>query len=1191
MEDLHMKITALADIFTLFDKETITEVLAKHNNKFDAAAAELAETEPPKKKQPQQQQPPAPVVVQQPVAPPPQYQQPRQPAPAKPQPMLSDKRQVYKEIKNIVGEIDPMQQSAIFDVYTATGGKIQETAQIVHSWTTDEALEEQKRVMEIMEKERESLRLAKEEQLRRHQQMIQQQKIAAEKERAERDALEQKRLDLQRVEQERREKERLVLLMREQELIKQEEEKQRQEQERKRREQVEQDRLLKLLDQEREQHQKALKAAQEQEQRDRQFAEKLQKEQEEAAKLEAERTALKQALQKHESERKKLEEQAEQAKAQKEKIDLEMKKKQEEEIEKQKRIFEKQQKELIEQQIALEAKRQKELEHNKELLRLHDSDQRQLEELKNKLDLLQRNQSEEEMMKKHEIELKRQNELELVKHIEELERQKVELQKLQALELDIIQREKEKLEKELVQKLEIIEQTKLSNTLSLKLTRGTEADTIVVNYNLGNQIHSHCWIGIYPTHQPKNERYLTYKVVEGGNDGSITYPGIIPGNYEARLFKDKYDLLQTSDSILIGPDVDLSAHVVGDEIHIKYNVAAPSSISNRDWIGLYSKGLRNKKYIDSTYANNTGTAIFKSPRTPGEYSVRYFVYPTKYNEQTIATFEILDLDQILVTTPIVSKGKEIKVEYSVNTVVPSSSDWIGLYVVGEENNKNYIESKYTNGTGNGVISFVAPEQQGEFEVRFFSSYKDDNIDKIVFSLLSKKLYDNRNSFLYIPLNITDKTTRCMIKNLKLRSFVNQIESYDHQDDAYHKIKTIISVHLAYFSGYPKVFSSYIGNDKLEQIKESDISDDIEEIIFTRDFDSLHQIPAIKRIESLSVSLTSPINYAIPNNITSLSLSFYSSQSFGENAALPSQLESLTIFSSLLIKFEKGFLPLTLKKLRLVCSAPKFDIGVLPEGLESLKIEKTSFTQPITKGVLPRSLKSIGLESYSGRLVFYNPTEVNNNSTSDMDDTYIPNTIRMLMIGSPPNRDKKTLDLELPFTLKKFELGIWFNQKLGKFVVPNTLTQLKLKRSNQLEYIPATINFLCLKNINLEIGRINDVVNLSLDFINNILGGQRKVGFNWIGPSINTLKIPLSGMTSKLLESIPLTVTTIILSEKATLSVNTKTILRRLKGQRYLLFSETNQGGIIESKDFDRFSTSTYLIKTSPKYDNPIFFTF
>ncbi|EFA82133.1 hypothetical protein PPL_05038 [Heterostelium album PN500] len=401
------------------------------------------------------------------------------------------------------------------------------------------------------------------------------------------------------------------------------------------------------------------------------------------------------------------------------------------------------------------------------------------------------------------------------------------------------------------------------------------------------------------------------------------------------------------------------------------------------------------------------------------------------------------------------------------------------------------------------------------------SYLDDNIDKIVFSLVSKKLYDNRNSFLYIPLNITDKTTRCMIKNLKLRSFVNQIESYDHQDDSFHKIKTIIAVHQETFFGFPKVFSSYILKDKLEKLKESDISDDIEELFFTCNFYSLLRIPAIKRIKSLSVSLTAPINYAIPNNITSLCLVFYDSpESFGENAALPSQLESLTLFSHRMHRFEKGFFPLTLKKLRLVDSAPKFEYGVLPQGLKSLMIEYTSYDQPIAKGVLPSSLKSIGLGSYSRKLVFYNPTDINDDRTStDLEYTYIPNTIRMLMIGSPQDRDKKTLDLELPSSLKKFELGKSFNQKLGKFVVPNTLTRLRLIRSDQLERIPATIDFLCLKYINLEIASMENIgdgsfIKIGLGFINNILGGQTKVGFNWIGPSINTLMIPLESNLKK-----------------------------------------------------------------------------
>ncbi|EFA86580.1 hypothetical protein PPL_00381 [Heterostelium album PN500] len=356
-----------------------------------------------------------------------------------------------------------------------------------------------------------------------------------------------------------------------------------------------------------------------------------------------------------------------------------------------------------------------------------------------------------------------------------------------------------------------------------------------------------------------------------------------------------------------------------------------------------------------------------------------------------------------------------------------------------------------------------------FLFRKILSYLDHNIDKIVFSLVSKKLYDNRNRYLNIPLNITNQTSRSMIKNLKLRSFVNQIESYDHLDDSYHTIKTIITVGHDHFGEFPKVFSSYFNNESLQQLNETDISDDIEELFFTREIDSLLSIPALKRIKSINVPLISPIDYAIPNNIRSLRLVFdsISGESFGKNASLPSQLESLTLYSCH-TQFEKGFFPLSLKNLRLVDAAPKFDYGVLPEYLESLEIQYSSYDQPIAKRVLPTSLRSIGLASYTGKLVFYNPyddddvdDDRDNSEQQQLLNTYIPNTVKMIMIGTPPSIDNKPLVLKLPYGLKKLRLDKSFNQKLSRFVVPDTLTRLKLISSDQFDRIPGTINYLYL----------------------------------------------------------------------------------------------------------------------------------
>eukprot|EP01133_Synstelium_polycarpum_P010709 gene10709-12455_t len=747
MDDIQSKIAALSDIFSLFDRDTIVEVLKKHNNSFEAAASELSETEPPKKQEVAVPLPlPRPLVMPTNPHTPPQRPTQQQP---QPQQQPQNPQNVARDIKNLIGGNIDVTESVIFDIYNAHGGKVEDTVQSIRGLNVDPAIEEQRRALEHLSREKEERdRKQKEEYAKKMYdlQKSEEEKKAAEKRRM----LEQKRVELEKqFEAEKIKAEQEAKRASAQERIKLEQERLRLEQE------VAQARLLVeqkgALEQERTKLEQE-RVSKERDSKERQLLEKerLLREKEEELKIRlAKDLEIRQKLEEEMVKRAKLEEEIAKQRAEnmmrEKKLEEEMSKDRkriqneearlrheseqreaelllmtQREIERQRVLFEEQQTRIREQQVSLEAKHQAELEQQLEIQRQRQVEQKEIEELRTKLESLQRNKSEEEVMKQHEIETKRQNEIDLKKQIDDLEKQK-EFQRLQILELELIQREKQRLELELRENKAQLEQNKMFTTISLTMTL-EGADTVVAHFNLGTQIPSTCWIGIYPTHQPKNERYLTYKAVEG-TEGSVPFPNIIPGHYEARLFKDKYELLQTSASVQVGPEVKISAHVLGDEIHVSFNVDPPSTQPGRDWIGLYSDGLRNKKYLESAYANATGSVVFKSPRVPGSYSVRYFVYPTKYNEQAIASFQILDLDKIDVLTPIVSKEEEIRVEYSVNTIVPSTSDWIGLYAVGEENNKNYLRTVYANGTGNGVVSLIAPDKTGEYEVRFFSYAK------------------------------------------------------------------------------------------------------------------------------------------------------------------------------------------------------------------------------------------------------------------------------------------------------------------------------------------------------------------------------------------------------------------------------------------------------------------------------------
>ncbi|EFA81005.1 hypothetical protein PPL_05840 [Heterostelium album PN500] len=462
-----------------------------------------------------------------------------------------------------------------------------------------------------------------------------------------------------------------------------------------------------------------------------------------------------------------------------------------------------------------------------------------------------------------------------------------------------------------------------------------------------------------------------------------------------------------------------------------------------------------------------------------------------------------------------------------------------------------------------------------------------NIDKIIFTLTCKRLFEIRDSYLFIPLNIDNRLSRYMITKLKLKSFTKQIESYDHLDDRHIKINKIIEVDENNFKRFPMIFCRYVKNEKFQSLPDSNTIDDIEEVFCTRDYTSLDGVPLLHKIKALTIQLICPIDYSIPKNIRSLELVFDTGTlyCFGPKAVLPQQLESLVLYNYK-EQFTPGFLPPTLKKLRFYDSAPRFEKGMINEGLERLEIEYSRYDQPIKKGVLPASLKYFGSESYRGDLIFYDATGdggahlQNEDDSSDLqlNNTYIPNTIKTLLIGTPRRSDSpKILNLTLPASLVKLGLYYGFNQTLNlTLTTPGTLKRMKAYHSYQIDkqQIPDSVTYISLNSIVTE--------------LNSLKENSANSCFNWLSKSIKTLRMPFEKANSKLLESIPVTVSTIIQTDISSIADKTTSVLRRIEGQRYLLFTQINQGGFVEPKAFDQFTK--YIVKTSPKNNkDPCFF--
>ncbi len=147
---------------------------------------------------------------------------------------------------------------------------------------------------------------------------------------------------------------------------------------------------------------------------------------------------------------------------------------------------------------------------------------------------------------------------------------------------------------------------------------------------------------------------------------------------------------------------------------------APSGRPRTDWIGLYVVGGSSTNYSLGwryTEGASSGCFTFPAPTQPGRYEFRYFLN-NSYNEAAWSNVFTVTAGQpyTLVASPqTAAPGGQLGVCW---TAPAGSSDWVGLFAVGDANTNYWRGWRYTNGTTSGCATFTAPAQPGQYEFRY-----------------------------------------------------------------------------------------------------------------------------------------------------------------------------------------------------------------------------------------------------------------------------------------------------------------------------------------------------------------------------------------------------------------------------------------------------------------------------------------
>lgn len=204
----------------------------------------------------------------------------------------------------------------------------------------------------------------------------------------------------------------------------------------------------------------------------------------------------------------------------------------------------------------------------------------------------------------------------------------------------------------------------------------------------------------------------------------------LPGIYELRFFPTggSYDCLAKSKVFQVGPIVQLVFRddpSNDDQFILNWEQKFGLVSINSGWVGIYKVSDQSLVSYHNVNTSESGQFTFKKPRPPGKYQFCFYWEQIRVAESKI--FEITGEDDLICT--LQSDGRHVLVEPVIRKIAENSLHttfpWIGVYVVGETNYRNYLDYKMIKSfTQKQMLMFGPfqyPEQSIEYEFRLFPS--------------------------------------------------------------------------------------------------------------------------------------------------------------------------------------------------------------------------------------------------------------------------------------------------------------------------------------------------------------------------------------------------------------------------------------------------------------------------------------
>jgi outer membrane protein OmpA-like peptidoglycan-associated protein len=283
--------------------------------------------------------------------------------------------------------------------------------------------------------------------------------------------------------------------------------------------------------------------------------------------------------------------------------------------------------------------------------------------------------------------------------------------------------------------------------VSINKTSFLPGETIIIQYSTGRPPLNSAWLGIIPSNiqhgkESENDAHDVNYAYIAQAEGSVELAAPLQaGSYDIRMNYDGAELASATFQVQAvdyktSIKLDKNTYTPGEQITVTFTTAL--ALPKTAWLGVIPSNVPHGKsdvndQHDVSYqyveGKKTDTLKFEAPEAAGSYDFRLHDADGNGTEIGFATFQVSSVKlegTLKLEKKVFAPGEDVDVEFTAPEAL-SPRAWIGMipskvpHGKEEVNDQHDIQWQYLEKKSSGKLCFVAPPENGSYDLRMNSS--------------------------------------------------------------------------------------------------------------------------------------------------------------------------------------------------------------------------------------------------------------------------------------------------------------------------------------------------------------------------------------------------------------------------------------------------------------------------------------